>query len=118
MISTKVSSEFSNILPRIKGKYKFANINDIFPSYINESLKEGIDYFGTKIKGFNNDNTLIEGVESRTSSPIRIIRNDLGEANVIGIYPSGEGCGYAGGITTSAIDGIITFEKIVSKYCN
>lgn len=111
-----ISSKFGSILPKIKGKYKFANINEIFPSYINESLKEGIDYFGTKIKGFNNDDTIIEGVESRTSSPVRIIRNDMGEANIDGIYPAGEGCGYAGGITTSSIDGIIIFEKILSKY--
>ena len=114
--NNSISNCFGSVLPRIKGNYEFANINDIFPSYINESLKEGIDYFGSKIDGFNNDDTLIEGVESRTSSPVRIIRDDMGEANIKGIYPSGEGCGYAGGITTSSVDGIVTFEKIASKY--
>ena len=111
-----VSNCFGELLPKVCGNYKFANINDIFPEYINRALKEGIDYFGTKIVGFNRDDTIIEGVESRTSSPVRIIRDDLGESNIKGIYPAGEGCGYAGGITTSSVDGIIVFEKIANKY--
>ena len=105
-----------NIKPIFKGKYKLSNINEIFPDYINESLKEAIDYFGSKIKDFNSDDAIIAAVESRTSSPIRIERDELLESNIKGIYPIGEGSGYAGGITTSAIDGIKLFEVIISKY--
>ena len=100
----------------IKGKFKFANVNEIFPDYINETIKEGIETFGTKIKGFNDDDSIILGVESRTSSPVKIERNDLGESNISGIYPVGEGAGYAGGITTSAMDGVKTFEKFIKIY--
>ena len=101
-----------------KGNYNFANINKIFPAYINESLTEAIEYFGTKIKNFNNDDAIIAAVESRTSSPVRIVRDDNLEANIKGIYPCGEGAGYAGGITSAAIDGIKVFEKIADKYIN
>lgn len=113
---SKISREFGNIKPVFKGKYIFKNLNEIFPSYVNEALKEGIDNFNKKIKGYASDDAIIAAVESRTSSPVKIIRSDIGEANYSGIYPSGEGCGYAGGITSAAIDGIATFEKIASIY--
>lgn len=113
----KVSTEFG-FDPCFKGNYKFADINKIFPEYINESLKEAIDYFDTKIKGFNRDDAIIAAVESRTSSPIRIERDELFNSNIKGIYPIGEGAGYAGGITTSAIDGLKVVEIIASIYKN
>ena len=69
-----------------------------------------------RIKGFNNDDTLLAGIEARTSSPIRINRDDYMESNIKGIYPAGEGAGYAGGITTSAVDGIKVSEMILSIY--
>lgn len=110
------STGFKSVKPVFKGNYNFANINEIFPNYINEALKEAIEYFGTKIKNFNSDDAIIAAVESRTSSPVRIIRDDNLEANIKGIYPCGEGAGYAGGITSAAIDGIKVFEKIADKY--
>ena len=79
---------------------------------------EGIENFGNKIKGFNRDDSILLGVESRTSSPIIIERDESFNSNITGIYPCGEGAGYAGGITTSAIDGIKVFEKIIEKYYN
>lgn len=115
-LDNKKSSSYKSIEPLFKGSYDFANINDIFPDYINESLKEGINDFGNKIKGFNKDDVIISAIESRTSSPIRIVRDDNFESNIKGIYPCGEGAGYAGGITSSAIDGIKVFEKIASIY--
>lgn len=99
-----------------KGKTHLANINDIFPAYLNESLKEGIDYFNNKINGFNGDASVIAAPEARTSSPVRIVRDEDYNSNVKGIYPCGEGAGYAGGITTSAMDGIKVFESIYKKY--
>ena len=105
-----------NTKPMFKGNYKFANLNNIFPTYITESLKESFIYFDTKIKGFNQDDTILAGIESRTSSPVKIHRNDDFVSNVEGIYPCGEGAGYAGGITTSAIDGLKVAESIIKKY--
>ena len=69
--NNKVSTNFGSIMPMLKGKFTFANINEIFPKDINDAIKEGIDYFNTKIKGFNSDDTVLAAVESRTSSPIR-----------------------------------------------
>jgi uncharacterized FAD-dependent dehydrogenase len=100
----------------VKGKYTFSDLNLLFNDDINRSLKEGINYFDSKIKGFNDSDVLLAGVESRTSSPIKIIRNEFFESNISGIYPAGEGCGYAGGIVSAAVDGIKVFESIVSKY--
>ena len=112
----KVSNSFKSVNPVFKGSTTFANINDIFPKSINEALIEGIEAFSKKINGYNNDDAIIAAVESRTSSPIRILRNETLNSNVNGIYPCGEGAGYAGGITTSAIDGIKVAESIASIY--
>lgn len=111
----KVSTKFLDIYPNTKGSYNFANLNEIFPNYISDSLKEGIDAFSHKIKDFNRKDAVLLGVESRTSSPVIIVRNEFGEA-ITGLYPAGEGAGYAGGITTSAMDGVKTFENIIKKY--
>ena len=111
----KKSTSLGSIKPILKGSYTLSNLNEIFPDYINKSLKEGIDYFNTKINGFNNDDVLLAGVESRTSSPIRILRDETFNSNIKNIYPCGEGAGYAGGITTSCIDGIKTAEKIMTN---
>ena len=112
----QTSTSFDNINPMFKGGYKFANLNNIFPEYINNSLKEAIDYFNNKIKGFNNGDAILAAVESRTSSPIRILRDDETlQSNVKGIYPCGEGAGYAGGITSASIDGVKVAEKIISN---
>lgn len=116
--NNSISTGFDKIKPVFKGKYNFANINDIFPENINKAIIEAIEYFGTKIKGFNDDDAIIAAVESRTSSPVRILRNESLESNIKGLYPCGEGAGYAGGITSSAVDGIKVFEKIIEEYKN
>ena len=112
------SNHFEGVNPVFKGDYSFADLNEIFPKYINEALKEGIQYFDTKIKGFGNKDAILSAVESRTSSAIRILRNDDFESNILGIYPVGEGAGYSGGITTSSVDGLRAAEKIIEKYTN
>lgn len=115
-INNKESTKLGSIEPKFKGKYKLANLNKIFPNYIIESLKEGIIAFDKKIKGYARDDTVLAAIESRTSSPVRIVRDEHFESNIKGIYPSGEGAGYAGGITSSAMDGIKIAEAIMNKY--
>jgi len=110
------SISIGNIEPMFKGEYNLTNLNKLYPEYINDSLKEAINHFSLKINGFNDNNSIISGIESRTSSPVRIVRNNEYESNILGIYPCGEGAGYAGGITTSAIDGIKVAEAIINKY--
>lgn len=112
----RCSNSFGEVKPLFKGQYDFANINEILPSYLSESLKEAITYFDTKIDGFARDDAIISAIESKTSSPVRITRCETLECNIKGIYPCGEGSGYAGGITTSAMDGIKVAEKIIEKY--
>lgn len=114
--NNKATTNLGKIEPVVKGKYTLTNLNAIFPNYINESLKEAIAYFDTKISGFASDDALLLGVESRTSSPVKIKRDDQGMSNIKGIYPCGEGAGYAGGITTSAMDGIKVAELLATKY--
>ena len=91
-------------------------MRNIFPEYISESLIQGIDSFASKIKNYNRYDAVMSGVESRTSSPLRILRDETFESNIKGIYPCGEGAGYAGGITSAAMDGIKVYEAISKKY--
>ncbi len=104
------------ITPNTKGSYQFANLRECLPDYVCETLIEGICDFERKIKGFANEEAVLSGVETRTSSPLRIIRNETLQSNIKGIYPCGEGAGYAGGITSAAMDGIKVFEAIASEY--
>lgn len=117
-VENKVSTSFKSVKPKFKGDTTFYNLNDILPEYIGESIKEALISFNTKIKGFTNNDAILSGIESRTSSPIKIIRDENFESNIENIYPVGEGAGYAGGITSSFIDGMKTFEKIIQKYKN
>jgi len=110
----KIKSEsYGLVHPVHKGESILANLWDIMPDYLCESLLEAMPYFGKKIDGFDDKDTLISVIESRSSSPVRILRNDCMVSNIQGIYPCGEGAGYAGGIMTSAMDGIKVAEKII-----
>ncbi len=100
----------------VKGNYTLSDLNCFLPKYISASIKEAMPFFGTKIKGFDGDDVVILGLESRTSSPVRIVRDENYVSNIMGIYPCGEGAGYAGGITSSAIDGIKVAEVIAKVY--
>ncbi len=115
-IACRASTKFGRIEPMIKGSYSFADINNILPGFVSADIKEAFELFGSQITGYNDPDTVISAVESRTSSPIRIVRDDSFESSVKGIYPCGEGAGYAGGITSAAIDGIKVFEAIYRKY--
>lgn len=111
-----VTAHLGSVIPQIKGAYVFANLRGIFPEIVNESLEKGIKSFDRQIQGFANGDTVLSGVESRTSSPVRILRNEELMVGQTGIYPCGEGAGYAGGITSAAMDGIKVAERIAGKY--
>jgi uncharacterized FAD-dependent dehydrogenase len=116
LLRNKDSVTIGNVTPNVMGKYKLSNLTNCLPNEVTEALKEGILAFDRKIKGFADEEAVLSGVESRTSSPVRIHRNDAFESNIGGIYPCGEGAGYAGGITSAAIDGIKVFEAVAGKY--
>ena len=111
----RASTKLGRIKPTGICTTEFANLRKLFSDSINESIIEGIEEFGTKIKGFNDFDVLLSGVESRTSSPVRIIRDDNYISNIDNIFPCGEGAGYAGGIMSAAMDGMKVAEAVISK---
>lgn len=101
--------------PCMRGDYTFANVHEILPDELNNCFIQGMEKFGKIIKGYNSDNTLVSGVESRTSSPVRITRDENCQSvNIKGLYPCGEGAGYAGGIMSAVMDGMKVAEYVVS----
>ena len=102
----KKSEFIGHIKPTYLPGVTLSNLNDIFPNFISDTLKEGIKYFDTKLNGFANPDSILTGVETRSSSPVRILRNEKLVSNISGLYPCGEGAGYAGGIMSAAVDGI------------
>ena len=103
-------------MPSTKGAYHSANLRELFPEQINEALVESIEKFGHTMLGYNRIDAILSGVESRTSSPVRIKRDSSGQSNIKGLYPCGEGAGYAGGITSAAMDGMKTAEHLLEEY--
>lgn len=112
------SSGFGEIQPCTKGAFAFANLRKLLPEYINSSLIESLGYFERIIPGFSRGDAVLSGVESRTSSPVRVLRDESCQSSIAGIYPCGEGAGYAGGITSAAMDGLRIAEEIVKKLIN
>lgn len=93
--------------PKIKGNWKYAPVEKALPVFVKNGIIKGMMCFGEKMKGFDSDDSLILGIETRTSSPVRIERDNAFQCiNFKGIYPCGEGAGYAGGIMSAAMDGL------------
>ena len=113
--NNKHQSVMPQFEPCTKGQWEYSDVRNIFPEFISESLCEGITGMGERLKGFDTD-ALLMGVESRTSSPVRILRDDRFQSSIKGFYPCGEGAGYAGGITSAAVDGIKVAEAIAAEY--
>ena len=110
------STGYGEVTPDICGSYGLSQVRDILPVELGDAIEEGIHMFGGQIRGFDREDALLSGVESRTSSPVRILRDETMESSVKGLYPCGEGAGYAGGITSAAVDGLKMAEAIVSRY--
>ena len=101
----------------MKGQYAFGNVASIFPDGISKAIVDGMERFDHNIPGFAKENPMFCGVESRTSAPVRILRDEFYQTEIRGIYPCGEGAGYAGGITSAAMDGMKVAESIIMQYC-
>lgn len=106
----------SDLKPCCKGAYVWADVSRILPDECNQAFVEGMEVFGRQIEGFDREDAILLGVESRTSSPVRMHRDEQLQSAIRGIYPCGEGAGYAGGITSAAMDGIKVAEAIASVY--
>lgn len=112
-----VSAALGEVEPCMKGAWTFGDVRGIFPAQLSAALEEGIEGSEHLIPGFARADAVLSGVESRTSSPVRILRGENQESTVQGLYPCGEGAGYAGGITSAAMDGVKTAEAIAGRYC-
>lgn len=112
----KDTEKLGSIKPSIKGHYRLGNVRNIFPEELSFSIRDGIRAMDQKIRGFAGEDVLLSGVESRTSSPVRINRDDSFRSNIPWVYPCGEGAGYAGGITSAAMDGIKVAETLIRKF--
>lgn len=111
-------TEYRRIVPTYRdGIVTPCDFHDIFPPFVTDLLKKGLVDFGRKIKGYHAPDVPLTGVETRTSAPVRILRNDnLTAPGHPGVYPCGEGAGYAGGIVSAAVDGIRIAAKIIAQY--
>jgi uncharacterized protein len=116
-LEDKISNKLGKVNPSYTRGYSFGDLRECLPPYVISVLKEGLVEFDRKIKGFARFDSIMTGIETRTSSPVRIKRNEgLESAEIRGVYPSGEGAGYAGGIVSAAVDGIRVSERIMQKY--
>ncbi len=116
-LENKVSSEYKSVIPSYPIGTRFCNMSEILPQFVVKLLQEGLRGFAKNYSFFGEPDAVLTGVETRTSSPVRIVRNDeLWAQGFFGIYPCGEGAGYAGGIMSAAADGIRVAEKIISVY--
>ena len=111
----RISEDFGEVQPACKGKYSSGNIRNVLPGYICDDIIEAMPSFGRRISGYDSEDTLFAGVEARTSSPVRILRGeDMQSLSIKGVYPVGEGAGYAGGIMSAALDGMKSAEAYIS----
>ncbi len=115
-LQSKVASEYGKVLPTYKPGTVLANLDECMPRFVTDSLREAIPILDRKIHGFADDDAVMTGVETRSSSPVRIVRTKNFEIENTGIFPCGEGAGYAGGIMSASLDGIKVACEIIERY--
>lgn len=112
------TEKLGGVKPQIKGKYRLTSLKCCLPEYIKNAIIEGVVSFDKRMPGYSSDDAVLSGIEARTSSPVRMIRGDELRCEGTCIYPCGEGAGYAGGITSAAVDGMKVAEAIASRFSN
>lgn len=115
-VAKKCSKDYGEFASQAKGACAFADLNELMPTQLREPFLQGMEQFARRIPGFDRYDAVLSGIESRTSSPVRILRGEDGQSRIKGIFPCGEGAGYAGGIMSAAMDGMKTAEKIAALY--
>jgi uncharacterized FAD-dependent dehydrogenase len=116
-IKGKASTKLGDVEPSYKPGIKLTDLADALPKYAIDAIREALPAFGKKIKGFDRPDAILTGIETRTSSPVRIKRDhtSLQSINTEGLYPAGEGAGYAGGILSAGVDGIKVAEALAKQ---
>ncbi|MGN0142689.1 MAG: NAD(P)/FAD-dependent oxidoreductase [Roseburia sp.] len=111
--ANRPSGGYGSFMSQTRGKTCFSNLRGLLPVEVEQAFLDGMQHFGHIVPDFDRNDAILSGVESRTSSPVRIVRDDTFQANIRGIYPCGEGAGYAGGIMSAAMDGLKVAEAIL-----
>lgn len=112
----RLSEKFGKVIPSYRPAVKFARPESYLPDFVCKTLRLGISEMGRKIKGFDNPEAVLTGIESRSSSPVRVDRNEnLQSVTIAGLFPCGEGAGYAGGIMSASVDGMKCAESVIKK---
>ena len=114
-ITHTASASYGEFESCTKGAAAFSDLTGLLPETMNDALADAITSWGRKLSGFSRPDAILSGIESRTSSPVRIPRDHALNSSVFGLYPCGEGAGYAGGITSAAADGLRVAEAIIKK---
>ena len=112
----RAGAQFGSVSPTYAVGVQEAEFRELFPDFVLHMLQEGIGRFGRRQKGFDAPDAVLTGVETRTSSPVRILRGEGLQSEIMGLYPCGEGAGYAGGILSAAVDGIRVAQEIMALY--
>ena len=115
-LTGRTGTEFGDVEPCFRGRTAFSDLNPVLGPVLSKAFREGMESFGRVLRGFDRADTILAGVESRTSSPVRIPRNSDFESGIKGLYPCGEGAGYAGGITSAAMDGLRVAEAVIRRF--
>ena len=116
-LAGKPSTQFGTVTPSYKPGVHLTDLAESLPAYAIEAIREAIPAFEKQIKGFSMKDAVLTGVETRTSSPLRITRgSDYQSLNIKGLYPAGEGAGYAGGILSAGVDGVKVAEAVALDY--
>lgn len=114
-LADRPSTGFGAVIPSYPRGVTPCDLRGCLPGFVAQSLKAGLPLMGKRLRGFDREDAVLTGVETRSSSPVKMVRNESGQSAIKGLYPCGEGAGYAGGITSSAVDGIRCAEWIVES---
>ena len=118
-LAARASKEFGNVVPSYKPGVSLGDLSQVLPAYAIEAMREALPVFGRKIRGYDMKDALLTGVETRTSSPLKMTRGENFQSlNTQGLYPAGEGASYAGGILSAGVDGIRVAEALAQSLCN
>jgi uncharacterized FAD-dependent dehydrogenase len=115
-LAKRPSTALGSIEPTYRPGWRLTQLADCLPDYVAETLRQALPFFERRLPGFSRPDAVLTGVETRSSSPLRIVRDESFESNIRGLYPAGEGAGYAGGIMSSAVDGVRAAEALIKKY--
>ncbi|MBR3641255.1 MAG: hypothetical protein IKN53_04420, partial [Oscillibacter sp.] len=112
-LARRPSEKAGRVAPTYRPAVRWANLWDCFPVFVAESLAQALPILGKKLAGYDHPDAVLTAVESRSSSPVRIVRDESGQSSLRGLYPCGEGAGYAGGILSAAADGMRAAEALL-----